>query len=427
LVCIAVFAAFTIFGKRGNLGLYDMKKYLLSIIFFSALLVMLPLDAKAGLADRLAGRILLNVEANGEAWYVYPEDMRRYYLGRPKDAFSIMRELGLGITDVNLQRIAQSDMPVDGDLALARKLSGRIVLQVEENGEAWYINPEDLKRYYLGRPADAFSIMRELGLGITRENLARVHKPGLEESIDEYSSYEHIKITTKKGDTFTVDLVEIDLNDPNLEIITDTAQSADCEHNCQAKSLGDYVFEYNAFAGMNGTYFDTGAGKLNYYFFPVYNTEQEVFINEDQLKYWTTGPIMAFDEDNNFYYFKDSREFKSVEYFEETHAVELQAAIGCKPRIIEEGLNYLIDWEVDDKQRYVKSIRNAVGYKDETFYLLTMRNATIEDLADVLKTLKVEYALNMDGGSSSALFYNDEYMVGPGRDVPNVILFRKRN
>ena len=43
------------------------------------------------------------------------------------------------------------------------------MLQVEENGEAWYVYPDDLKKYYLGRPADAFGVMRELGLGATPE------------------------------------------------------------------------------------------------------------------------------------------------------------------------------------------------------------------------------------------------------------------
>ena len=44
--------------------------------------------------------------------------------------------------------------------SLEEKLSGKIVLQVEQNGEAWYINPNNYKRYFLGRPNDAFALMR---------------------------------------------------------------------------------------------------------------------------------------------------------------------------------------------------------------------------------------------------------------------------
>jgi exopolysaccharide biosynthesis protein len=51
------------------------------------------------------------------------------------------------------------------------------------------------------------------------------------------------------------------------------------------------------------------------------------------------------------------------------------------------------------------------------------QNSTIPDLADIMQIIDVDYALNLDGGYSSALWYNDEYMVGPGRDIPNAIVF----
>ena len=54
--------------------------------------------------------------------------------------------------------------------SLTDDLSGQILLQVETNGEAWYVNPNDSKRYFLSRPTDAFNIMRNLGLGISNDN-----------------------------------------------------------------------------------------------------------------------------------------------------------------------------------------------------------------------------------------------------------------
>jgi len=35
-------------------------------------------------------------------------------------------------------------------------------LQVEGHGEAWYVNTGDGQRYFLGKPADAFRIMRSV-------------------------------------------------------------------------------------------------------------------------------------------------------------------------------------------------------------------------------------------------------------------------
>jgi len=61
------------------------------------------------LVSRLKGKILLQVQQNGEAWYLSPVDSKRYFLGRPHDAFTIMRNLGLGITDADLSQIGKGD------------------------------------------------------------------------------------------------------------------------------------------------------------------------------------------------------------------------------------------------------------------------------------------------------------------------------
>ena len=136
----------------------------------------------ASLASRLSGRILLQVQEHGEAWYVDPITKLRAFLGRPRDAFSIMRKAALGISE--------EDYYSFDDYAPSR-LSGRILLRPESHGEAYYVNPVDLKMHYLGRPLDAFEIMRELGLGITNADLEKIpitqgevsveERPGVEE------------------------------------------------------------------------------------------------------------------------------------------------------------------------------------------------------------------------------------------------------
>ncbi|MFC1599020.1 CAP domain-containing protein [Patescibacteria group bacterium] len=134
------------------------------LVIFSLLII--PVCTQASLASDLNGMILLQVQANGEAWYVYPENLQRYYLGRPSDAFNIMRELGLGIAHAELEQYLDSYFP--------KRLTGKILLDVQANGEAYYIYPKDLNGYYLGRPGDAFNIMRELGLGITNNDLNKI-------------------------------------------------------------------------------------------------------------------------------------------------------------------------------------------------------------------------------------------------------------
>ncbi|MDP2709328.1 MAG: hypothetical protein Q8O93_04805 [bacterium] len=137
-----------------------------AIILFFLLLIVKPVMAQTDLARKLNGRILLQVENRGQAWYVNPADLKRYYLGRPNDAFSLMRRLGIGITNQDLARL--------DDQAFAKINAGKIFLQVQSAGQAWYVNPLDLKKHYLGRPADAFNLMRSLALGIKNSDINNI-------------------------------------------------------------------------------------------------------------------------------------------------------------------------------------------------------------------------------------------------------------
>ncbi|MBU4216762.1 PA14 domain-containing protein [Candidatus Parcubacteria bacterium] len=138
-----------------------MKKYLI----FAILLLLPVFFVKADIATQLKGRILLQVESHGEAWYINPQTDSRFYLGRPADAFAIMRNQGLGISNKDFDAF-KGVAPVG--------LSGRFLLKVEDLGKAYYVNPLDFKMYYLGRPSDAFELMRKFGLGISNANLNQV-------------------------------------------------------------------------------------------------------------------------------------------------------------------------------------------------------------------------------------------------------------
>jgi len=56
------------------------------------------------------------------------------------------------------------------DAKLAARLAGRLLLQVENKGYIWYVNPLDNKRYFISQDS-ALSIFKSLALGITEANL----------------------------------------------------------------------------------------------------------------------------------------------------------------------------------------------------------------------------------------------------------------
>ncbi|MEK7122934.1 MAG: trypsin-like peptidase domain-containing protein [Patescibacteria group bacterium] len=189
-----------------------MKNFLLPVTILPLLALTItaftvqPASA-APATDRLKGRILLQVDRAGEAWYVNPPDGKRYFLGRPHDAFRVMRELGLGISNRDLARIAEPGQ-VSGDPSFARRLAGRIVLQVEDKGQAWYINPVDLKRTFLGRPQDAFRAMRELGLGATTADIETIAQSIAQKDRDE-SLAERVSVLESHIATLTEEIREL--------------------------------------------------------------------------------------------------------------------------------------------------------------------------------------------------------------------------
>jgi hypothetical protein len=103
------------------------------------------------------GSILLQVEKNGEAWYISPSDRKKYYLGNPSSAFGVMKNLSIGARHAFF----------GVDKSYPNENLGKIYLDIEDHGRAYYINPRDRKAYYLGCPQDAFRVMSMQGQGAT--------------------------------------------------------------------------------------------------------------------------------------------------------------------------------------------------------------------------------------------------------------------
>jgi len=230
------------------------------------------------------------------------------------------------------------------------------------------------------------------------------------------SSYERKTVQTSNG-SFLVDIISLNLASGSIKVYTETANDDDCSDNCPTKSLASHVSQDSGFAGINGTYFcpsdySSCAGKVNTFFWKIKNSRLGKMINASN----------GLGENEAFLTFNSSG---SPTYYSAWKSApgSVFAGINSGPRLIEGGKKVLTDGSMDDKQRTVKSNRGALGVKGQTLYAIVAKSATVPDTASVLEALGVDYALNLDGGGSSALYYKGSYKVGPGRSLPNAVVF----
>jgi hypothetical protein len=154
----------------------------------------------------------------------------------------------------------------------------------------------------------------------------------------------------------------------------------------------------------------------------VYNSVRHTFVNIHQNKF-NKGPLVAFDTENHWHFWREARDWPGLAAFEAQYQTKLTALISNGPALIEKGQVVVKASELDTKQRTVKSNRSGLGFKGKNAYLIVASGATVLDLGAVMSYFKMEYAINLDGGGSSALYYIGKYRLGPGRNIPNALLF----
>ena len=218
-------------------------------------------------------------------------------------------------------------------------------------------------------------------------------------------------VLTDNG-SFTVYIVAADLN--STRVIVDTASSGDCSNNCPVLPLADYVSRNGAFAGINGTYFcpaeyPSCAGKTNSFDLLVMN-KNKVYFNSSNNVY-STNPAVIFSG--------NSARFvgQALEWGRDTGA---DSVLSNYPLLVSGGnISYVGG---GDAKYAPKGPRTFIAAKGNTVYIGVVLNASMTDSAKVLKTLGMDNALNLDQGGSTAL-WSGGYKVGPGRNIPNAILF----
>jgi len=210
------------------------------IIFLLGIVLLTPaIYVKAAtISSNLKGRILLQVESQGEAWYVNPKDGERYYMANGNEAFQIMKTLGVGINNKDWNKVT-------ADAGYRKKFIGKIFLQVESHGEAYYIG-FDGQYYYLKDGTSAFNVMKKLGLGISSANLNKIALGSLatssamvlftDERCPHCKNVEDYIIKNKIKNKFNFQELQIDNNFDNTKLFTQKVKQ------CNLSSSGVPLF-----------------------------------------------------------------------------------------------------------------------------------------------------------------------------------------
>lgn len=227
-----------------------------------------------------------------------------------------------------------------------------------------------------------------------------------------------ITVATEIGN-FRATVLSLDLAS-GVRMITDTSNDSDCQTDCSTIPLAEFVAKNGGFAGVNGTYFcpatyEECGSKKDSFDFPVYNSKLQKWINIDKL-FWNNRSMLYFDG-SGAHYIQNANSFGGG----------LAAGIVNYPGLVDGG-NVQIDEGqsgLSDKQRSIGT-KVGIGTRGPNNVMVVIAyGVNMQQFAYVFKALGATGALNLDTGGSTALYYNGRYAAGPGRNLPNAIIFAK--
>lgn len=198
--------------------------------------------------------------------------------------------------------------------------------------------------------------------------------------------------------------------------------------------LASFVQTYGAIAAINGGFFDPKNQKSTS---AVIVQTRQVAKPEDNERLMTNPDLLPYlDKILNRSEFRQYRCGSQIVYdialrqTLPTPGCELESALGGGPQLLpdmalsQEGFQVIDNGKVirDSLGSDRRNARSAIGITRDGAIVWVMvaqkpdeptdSGMTLKELADYLKSLKVEKAMNLDGGSSAALFYGGETIYG---------------
>jgi exopolysaccharide biosynthesis protein len=247
---------------------------------------------------------------------------------------------------------------------------------------------------------------------VANSNVSAPPQPLLVNNSPPGSGFSQQSVQTDTG-TFTVDIIAANLN--STRVIADTASNGDCSNNCPVMPLADYISRSNAYAGINGTFFcpsdyPSCAGKTGSFDTLLMNKNKVYFNSANNV--YSTVPAVIFSGST-------ARFITASEQWGRDTSPD--SVIAMQPLLV---FNGQIVYNGSNVGKYESSgTRSFIANKGSMAYIGFVLDATMEDSAHVMHALGMDNALNLDEGGSTALWFGGNYILGPGRNIPNAVLF----
>ena len=226
------------------------------------------------------------------------------------------------------------------------------------------------------------------------------------------SGYSRQTVNVEGLGSYLVSIVAADLG--STRVLVDTAADSDCSNDCPVLPLAEYVSRNGAYAGINGSYFCPAsyascAGKTNTFDLLVMN-KNKTYFNSGNNVYSNNPAVILGDGYVRFV-------TTASQWGRDTSP---NGVLSNFPLLVFN--NQVVFGGDDDPKKGSKGGRSFIANKDNNVYIGVVHSATVAESARVLHALGMQNAMNLDDGGSTTL-WSGGYKVGPGRNLPNVILF----
>lgn len=201
-----------------------------------------------------------------------------------------------------------------------------------------------------------------------------------------------------------VHLITVDLSHSDLVVRPVVAPSG------QRYSMGQFVKAHRPLAAINGTFFDTLTGV----------TVGNLVSKGRLLTEGMAGSNLVFRRDGRIELISSGRNLgRYVDW------ADADFAIGGGPTLLADG-EYVVDpgrEGFSDPSLFRPRPRTAMGVTSEgrLRMVVVTQGVSLWELAHIMKDLNCVHALNLDGGSSSAMSVGGTTMVAPQRRLTNMV------